>query len=38
MSSDHKEVHITGVGLVSCYGEGADLHWEVLGGDAAPGT
>ncbi len=36
MSSDQKEVLITGIGLVSCYGEGADHHWDVLGGDTAP--
>ena len=36
MSSASKEVWITGIGLVSCYGEGADHHWEILGGDKAP--
>ncbi|MEM7069191.1 MAG: beta-ketoacyl-ACP synthase [Pseudomonadota bacterium] len=36
MSSSIKEVWITGIGLVSCYGEGADHHWEILGGDTAP--
>jgi len=36
MSSDQKEVLITGIGFVSCYGEGADHHWDVLGGDKAP--
>ncbi len=36
MSSDQKEVYITGIGLVSCYGEGADHHWNVLGGDKVP--
>ncbi|MEM9279871.1 MAG: beta-ketoacyl-ACP synthase [Pseudomonadota bacterium] len=36
MSSTGKEVWITGIGLVSCYGEGADHHWEVLGDDKAP--
>ena len=36
MSSDQKEVLITGIGLVSCYGEGASHHWSVLGGETAP--
>ncbi|MEM7290889.1 MAG: beta-ketoacyl-ACP synthase [Pseudomonadota bacterium] len=36
MSSEQKEVHITGLGLVTCYGEGADHHWSVLGGETAP--
>ena len=36
MSSEQKEVLITGIGLVSCYGEGVDHHWSVLGGDKAP--
>ncbi len=36
MSLENKEVWITGIGLVSCYGEGADHHWQVLGGDKAP--
>ncbi|MEO0327469.1 MAG: beta-ketoacyl-ACP synthase [Pseudomonadota bacterium] len=36
MSTGKKEVHITGVGLVSCYGEGADLHWDILGNGTAP--
>jgi len=36
MSSSQKEVCITGIGFVSCYGEGAKHHWEVLGGDTAP--
>jgi len=36
MSSDKKEVFITGIGLVSCYGEGAEHHWNVLGGAEAP--
>jgi 3-oxoacyl-[acyl-carrier-protein] synthase II len=36
MSLQNKEVLITGIGLVSCYGEGADHHWETLGGDTAP--
>ena len=30
------EVWITGIGLVSCYGEGAQHHWDILGGDKAP--
>lgn len=36
MSSEQKEVVITGIGLVSCYGEGADHHWQVFGGETAP--
>lgn len=36
MSSSQKEVCITGIGFVSCYGEGAEHHWNVLGGDRAP--
>ena len=36
MSSDQKEVLITGIGLVSCYGEGASHHWSILGGETAP--
>jgi 3-oxoacyl-[acyl-carrier-protein] synthase II len=36
MSSSQKEVCITGIGFVSCYGEGAEHHWEILGGDKAP--
>lgn len=33
---DKREVWITGIGLVSCFGEGVDQHWQVLGGDTAP--
>lgn len=36
MSSSQKEVSITGIGLVSCYGEGAEHHWNVLGAETAP--
>ena len=36
MSSNQKEVCITGIGFVSCYGEGVDHHWQILGGDKAP--
>ncbi len=36
MSTDMKEVWITGVGLVSCFGEGVDFHWDLLGGSKAP--
>jgi len=36
MASSSKEVWITGIGLVSCFGEGADHHWQVLGGEKAP--
>ncbi|MEM9330435.1 MAG: beta-ketoacyl-ACP synthase [Pseudomonadota bacterium] len=35
-SAENKEVWITGIGLVSCYGEGADHHWNILGGKDAP--
>ena len=31
-----RDVWITGIGLVSCFGEGAQFHWETLGGDTAP--
>jgi 3-oxoacyl-[acyl-carrier-protein] synthase II len=33
---DKREVWITGVGLVSCFGEGAEHHWQTLGGPVAP--
>lgn len=33
---ENREVWITGIGLVSCFGEGAGFHWQTLGGDAAP--
>ena len=36
MSSTKKEVCITGIGFVSCFGEGAEHHWNILGGDRAP--
>ena len=36
MSSTKKEVCITGIGFVSCYGEGAEHHWNTLGGDKVP--
>lgn len=36
MSSEQKKVVITGIGLVSCYGEGVEHHWSVLGADKAP--
>lgn len=36
MSDTVKEVWITGIGLVSCYGEGAGQHWEILSGPKAP--
>jgi 3-oxoacyl-[acyl-carrier-protein] synthase II len=31
-----REVWITGIGLVSCYGEGAAHHWQTLGAEKAP--
>ncbi|GIL00692.1 MAG: beta-ketoacyl-ACP synthase II [Alphaproteobacteria bacterium] len=31
-----REVWITGIGLVSCFGEGAEHHWRTLGGPTAP--
>lgn len=30
------EVWITGIGLVSCFGEGAQEHWRILGGGKTP--
>ena len=33
---DKHEVWITGIGLVSCFGEGAGRHWELLGVSSAP--
>ncbi len=33
---EKREVWITGIGLVSCFGEGAEHHWHVLGGETAP--
>ncbi len=36
MTENTKEVWITGIGLVSCLGEGVDTHWQALGGDKAP--
>ncbi len=36
MTKQNREVWITGIGLVSCFGEGATHHWEILGGDSAP--
>ena len=31
-----REVWITGIGLVSCFGEGADHHWQLFSGPVAP--
>ncbi len=36
MTANNHEVWITGVGIVSCFGEGAEHHWKVLGADKAP--
>ncbi|MCF6321194.1 MAG: beta-ketoacyl-ACP synthase [Rhizobiaceae bacterium] len=36
MTKNNREVWITGIGLVSCFGEGAAHHWQVLGGDSTP--
>lgn len=36
MAAKNHEVWITGIGLVSCFGEGAEHHWNVLGGPKAP--
>ena len=36
MTKQNSEVWITGIGLVSCFGEGAEHHWDLLGGDSAP--
>ena len=36
MSNQNREVWITGIGLVSCFGEGAAHHWDIMGGDKAP--
>ena len=36
MTKQNSEVWITGIGLVSCYGEGAQHHWNILGGDSSP--
>ena len=34
--NQNREVWITGIGLVSSFGEGAEHHWNILGGDKAP--
>lgn len=36
MTKQNREVWITGIGLVSCFGEGADHHWNTLAADTAP--
>lgn len=36
MTENTKEVWITGIGMVSCYGEGAQNHWDQLGGNNSP--
>lgn len=36
MTQTKREVWITGIGIVSCYGEGADHHWQALSGDKSP--
>src|SRR5580692_7708012 len=30
MCDVHREIWITGIGIVSCLGEGADAHWQAL--------
>ena len=37
MADAPREAWITGIGIVSCLGEGADAHWQALG-DATPST
>ncbi len=36
MTNKNREVWITGIGLVSCFGEGAEHHWQALGGEKTP--
>ncbi|MGB7337143.1 MAG: beta-ketoacyl-ACP synthase [Salaquimonas sp.] len=36
MTNTTNEVWITGIGMVSCMGEGAATHWQALSGDKAP--
>jgi len=36
MTDTKNEVWITGIGMLSCLGEGAQAHWQVLGGETAP--
>ena len=36
MTKDKREVWITGIGFVSCHGEGAAENWQILSGKEAP--
>lgn len=36
MTKDKREVWITGIGFVSCHGEGASENWQILSGKQAP--
>ena len=36
MTNQNREVWITGIGLVSSFGEGANHHWDTLSGDTTP--
>ena len=36
MNDSKNEVWITGVGVISCFGEGIAPHWETLGAETAP--
>lgn len=38
MTQQKHDVWITGIGLLSCLGEGAETHWQKLSGDATPAT
>lgn len=38
MTNKTNEVWITGIGMISCLGEGADAHWQALSGDKTPKT
>ncbi len=38
MTQKKNDVWITGIGMLSCLGEGADTHWQKLSGDNTPRT